>query len=144
MMQYQGGAVGYLWSCAVNAGAMHGQKIRVIGSKASLEWWDERPNQMTYEIQGQPVQVLERGMGYLHANAQHDDRISAGHVEGLFEAWANLYYRFGMAMEAMDRDDQEALAKLRYPDIQAGMEGVRWVENCVRSADNGGIWVDYQ
>ena len=31
----------------------------------------------------------------------------------------------------------------RYPGIEAGIEGVRWVENCVRSADLGGAWVDY-
>jgi len=143
IMEYDSGAVGYVWSCAVNAGSMHGQKIRVIGSKASLEWWDEQPNQMRYEIQGQPVQILERGMGYLHPAALHDDRIGGGHPEGLFEAWSNLYYRFGLAMEATDAGDAEALAKLRYPDIHAGIEGVRWVENCVRSADAGAGWVDY-
>lgn len=143
MMEYEGGAVGYVWSCAVNAGSMHGQKIRVIGSKASLEWWDEQPNQMRYEIQGQPVQILERGMGYLHSAALHDDRIGGGHPEGLFEAWSNLYYRFGMAMEATDAGDTATLSKLRYPDIHAGIEGVRWVENCVRSADAGASWVEY-
>jgi hypothetical protein len=31
-----------------------------------------------------------------------------------------------------------------YPDIHAGVEGVRWVEHCVRSADQGGIWVEYR
>ena len=35
------------------------------------------------------------------------------------------------------------VAGLRYPGIEAGIEGVRWVENCVRSADQGGVWVDY-
>ncbi len=144
LMEYDGGAMGYVWSCAVNAGSMHGQKIRVIGAKASLEWWDERPNQMSYEIQGQPAQILERGMGYLHAHALHDDRIGAGHPEGLFEAWSNLYYRFALAMDATDRGDTAQLATLRYPDIHAGIEGVRWVENCVRSADNGATWVDYK
>ncbi|GAA3330763.1 hypothetical protein GCM10020331_084620 [Ectobacillus funiculus] len=28
------------------------KKIRVIGSKASIEWWDEQPNQLRYEVQG--------------------------------------------------------------------------------------------
>jgi len=144
IMQYAGGAVGYVWSCAVNAGSMHGQKIRVIGSKASLEWWDEQPNQMRYEVQGQPVQILERGMGYLHPAALADDRIGGGHPEGLFEAWSNLYQRFALAMDATDRGDAAALAGLRYPDIDAGVEGVRWVEHCVRSADAGGVWVDYR
>jgi predicted dehydrogenase len=143
IMKYTSGAVGYVWSCAVNAGSMHGQKIRVIGSRASLEWWDERPNQLSYEVQGQPAQIFERGMGYLHARAIEDDRIGAGHPEGLFEAWSNLYHRFALAMDATDRGDAQALREIRYPDIHAGIEGVRWVENCVRSADSGEIWVKY-
>lgn len=143
LMQYENGAMGFVWSCAVNAGSMHGQKIRVIGSKASIEWWDERPNQLSFEIQGKPAQILERGMGYLYPEAVADDRIGAGHPEGLFEAWSNLYYRFALAMDASDRGDTELLKTLRYPDIHAGVEGVRWVENCVRSADNGGVWLDY-
>jgi hypothetical protein len=52
LMEYDTGAIGYVWSSAVNAGSMHGQKVRVIGSKASVEWWDEHPNQLRYEIQG--------------------------------------------------------------------------------------------
>jgi predicted dehydrogenase len=143
IMEYDTGAVGYVWSCAVNAGSMHGQKIRVIGSKASIEWWDERPNQMTFEVQGKALQVLERGMGYLHPAALADDRIGGGHPEGLFEAWSNLYVRFAQAMVASDRCDSVALANLHYPGIEAGIEGVRWVENCVRSADAGATWVEY-
>ena len=141
LMEYDNGAVGQVWSCAVNAGSMHGQKIRVIGSRASLEWWDERPNQLSFEVQGQPARLLERGMGYLHPAALADDRIGAGHPEGLFEAWSNLYYRFALAMDAADRGQP---APLRYPDIDAGVEGVRWVEHCVRSADAGAVWVDYR
>ncbi len=143
LMEYDTGAFGTVWSSAVNAGAMHSQKVRIVGSKASIEWWDERPNQLAFEVQGEPARVLERGMSYLHGVALGDDRIGAGHPEGLFEAWANLYQRFAIAMDASDRGDAGRLATLRYPDIAAGVEGVRWVENCVRSADLGGVWVDY-
>ncbi|MCA8881762.1 MAG: Gfo/Idh/MocA family oxidoreductase [Rhodobacteraceae bacterium] len=144
LMEYDTGAFGTLWTSAVNAGSMHGQKIRIVGEKASIEWWDEFPNQLRFEVQDQPVRILERNMGYLHAPAVAEDRIGAGHPEGLFEAWANLYDRFAMAMEATDQGDAERLASIRYPDIAAGVEGVRWVENCVRSADQGGVWVDYR
>lgn len=143
LMEYEGGAMGMVWSSAVNAGSMHGQKIRVIGSRASLEWWDERPNQLSFEVQGQPAQILERGMGYLHPNALLDDRIGAGHPEGLFEAWSNLYYRFALAMDAADRGDHQALSSISYPNIEAGFEGVRWVERCVESADKDAAWVTY-
>jgi len=142
IMEYNNGAVGTVWSSCVNAGSMHGQTIRVIGSKASIEWWDEHPNQLRYEIQGKPAQVLDRGMDYLYPEALVDDRIGGGHPEGLFEGWSNLYARFALAMDAADRG--ETLENMWYPDIKAGVEGVRWVENCVRSADNGAVWVEYQ
>ncbi|WNS78136.1 Gfo/Idh/MocA family oxidoreductase [Domibacillus sp. DTU_2020_1001157_1_SI_ALB_TIR_016] len=142
IMEYENGAVGTVWSSAVNAGSMHGQKIRVIGSKASIEWWDEQPNQLRFEVQGQPVQILERGMDYLYPQALADDRIGGGHPEGLFEAWSNLYTRFAKAMAALDSGEE--MNDVWYPGIEAGVEGVRWVENCVRSADNGSVWVDYQ
>ncbi len=46
LMEYDNGAFGTVWCSAVNAGSMHGQKVRIVGSKASIEWWDERPNQL--------------------------------------------------------------------------------------------------
>ena len=141
IMEYDNGAVGYVWSCCVNCGSMHGQKIRVIGEKASIEWWDEHPNQLTYEVQNEPVRVLERGMGYLAPSALEEDRIGAGHPEGLFEAWSNLYSRFAQAMDACDRGEN---VEFWYPNVHAGAEGVRWVENCVQSADQGAQWVDYK
>lgn len=144
LMEYETGAFGTVWTSAVNAGSMHGQKVRIVGEKASVEWWDERPNQLRFEVQDEPVRILERNMGYLKAPALAQDRIGAGHPEGLFEAWANLYDRFAVAMEASDQGDAARLASVRYPDIDAGVEGVRWVVNCVRSADQGGVWVDYR
>lgn len=85
---------------AVNSGAMHSQKVRIVGEKASIEWWDEHPNQLSYEVQGEPARILERGMPYLSPNALADDRIGGGHPEGLFEAWANLYRRYAQAIDA--------------------------------------------
>jgi predicted dehydrogenase len=144
LMEYDNGAIATIWSSAVNAGSMHGQKIRIVGSKASIEWWDERPNQLSYEIQGEPARILERGMDYLYPEARIDDRIGGGHPEGLFEAWANLYRRFGFAINNERGLAPAGIEDLVFPDVDAGLEGVRWVENCVRSADAGGTWLDYR
>ena len=143
LMEYDNGAVGSMWCSAVNSGSMHGQKVRIVGEKASLEWWDEQPNQLRYEIQGEPVRILERGMSYLDPLALQDDRIGGGHPEGLFEAWSNLYRRFAIAMDATDRRDAALLENFWYPDAKAGALGVHWVESCVRSADNGASWVAF-
>ncbi len=41
-------------------------------------------------------------------------------------------------------NDKDALTKLEFPGIQSGIDGVRFLENCVSSADNGSSWVEYK
>ena len=137
----QAGAQVYCWASSINSGARHYHKIRVVGSKASLEWDDERPNQMLYEVEGEPSRVLERGAGYLTDEARVEDRIGGGHAEGLFEAWSNLYARFAVAMADADKG---AYGDFWYPDVKAGAQGIKWIEKCVESANNGSAWVDYE
>lgn len=143
LMHYENGAVGRLWTSSVNAGCMDGQRIRIVGSKASLEWWENRPDEVKYEVQGQPSQILMRGMPYLDERCLADERLGALHAEGLSDAWSNIYLKFAIAIDAKNRGDEETLNNLVYPDINAGYEGVRWIEKCVQSADLGSIWVDY-
>lgn len=146
LLNFTNGAVGNLWVSAVNAGGIHEQRIRIVGSKASIEWWDEHPNQLAYEVQGKPKQLLDRGHGYLYHedSAVASDRIGCGHAEGLFESWANLYLRYAVAIDAKKRGDEETLNKTWFPDIHAGVEGVRFIENCVKSSDNESSWVKYK
>lgn len=140
LMNLENGAQATMWASAINCGSLHGQKIRVIGSRASIEWWDEQPNQLKYEVEGEPACVLERGASYLYPEALEEDRISAGHPEGLFDAWLNLYRRFAIAMDKSKRGEK---TDFWFPDIHAGVQGVKWVEKCVESADKGAIWIEY-
>jgi len=147
LMKYNNGAMGNLWASCVNAGSTHQQKIRVVGSKASLEWWDEHPNQLIFAEQGKPVQILDRGQGYLYQDdeAINCDRMGGGHAVGLFEAWANVYHRFAVAMCRVNKGEnaEEVRESMWFPNIHDGANGTKFVETCVRSADLGGAWVDY-
>jgi len=143
LIRYKCGAVGNLWASGVNCGSVHGFVVRVIGEKASLEWWDERPNQLKYEVEGEAPRVLERGAPYLYSSALDEDRIGGGHPEGLFESWANLYTRFATAMDAVNRGDEEFLKGYWYPSVLDGAQGVKFVNACVESADAGAVWVKY-
>ncbi len=138
MMRYENGAFGTLWASAVNIGSAHGQKIRIVGSKMSVEWWDEHPNQLLIGETDKPLQIWERGMGYLHEEADFS-RIGGGHGEGFFESWANLYTRFAQVISAKI---QAQPIDLWYPDIDGGISGIGFIEACVQSADNGSIWVE--
>ncbi len=143
MIKYKGGISGHLWASSVNVGSLSGLRIRVMGSKASLSWWAERPNQMTYEVAGEPIRILERGMSYLYDVAVDEDRIGAGHSVGLFESWSNIYRRFAKAMEAADKDDTETLKDLWYPNVHEGTIGVKFVEKCLESVKAESAWVNF-
>lgn len=143
LMHYEDGAVGRMWCSAVNAGDMTSQHVRVVGSKASLEWNDMHPDELRYQIEGQPEQILYRGTGYLVPEAQATERLGALQATGLMDSWANLYELFAAAMDAKNRGDEETLKNLVYPDLEHGIDGIRWINACAKSADLGSVWVDF-
>jgi predicted dehydrogenase len=138
MIRYEGDTFGTLWASAINIGSAHDQRIRVVGSKMSIEWCDEHPNQLIVGKIGEPLQIWERGMEYLHEEADFG-RIGGGHAEGFFESWANLYSRFGRVMDAKIRGKD---LDIWYPDIEAGIAGLEFIEACVESDKNGSSWVE--
>lgn len=144
LTHYDNGARGRLWVSSVNAGNMGSQRYRFVGSRASLEWSDSHPDQLLYDVQGEPNRILHHGMPYLEEESLAVDRMGALHTEGLGDSWSNIYLWIAEAIDASNRGDKVFLATHHYPGIKAGTEGVRWLENCVRSADAGSAWVDFQ
>jgi predicted dehydrogenase len=143
LMHYDNGARGRLWVSSVDAGNMGSQRYRFVGSKASVEWSDSHPDQLIYEVQGEPNRTLHHGMPYLEEESLAYDRMGALHTEGLGDSWANIYLWIAQAIDAKRRGDDAFLKGHHYPGIEAGTEGVRWLENCVRSADAGSAWVEF-
>ena len=144
LTHYDNGARGRLWVSSVNAGNMGSQRYRFVGSRASLEWSDSHPDQLLYDVQGEPNRILHHGMPYLEEESLAIDRMGALHTEGLGDGWSNIYLWIAEAIDASSRGDKAFLATHHYPGIKAGTEGVRWLENCVRSADAGSAWVDFE
>ena len=143
MIRYENGAVGRMWASSVNAGCMNGHRIRIVGSKASIEFSDNQPNELIYEVQGQPIQKMIRAMPYLYDECNADERLGALHAEGLIESWANIYLKFAIAIDAKDRGDEKTLKSLVYPDLDHGIDGIRWIQACVKSANAGAAWVPF-
>jgi predicted dehydrogenase len=144
LMHYDNGARGRLWVSSVDAGNMGSQRYRFVGSKASVAWSDSQPDQLVYQVQGEPERILHHGMPYLENESLAVDRMGALHSEGLGDSWANIYLWIAQAVDAKMRGDEDFLQSHHYPDIDAGLEGVRWLENCVRSADQGAAWVEFE
>ena len=77
LMRYENGAVGRMWASAVNAGCMDGHRIRIVGSKASVEFSDNQPNELLYQVQGEPIRKMIRSMPYLYDECNADERLGA-------------------------------------------------------------------
>jgi predicted dehydrogenase len=142
LMRYRGGAVGSLWASAVNIGSAHGFKVRVVGSKGSVQWWDEHPNQLEVAFVGQPAMIYERAHAYLDPSARFE-RVGGGHPAGYFDAWANLYGRFARAMAPPRAARGADAAQPWFPGVDDGLEGVRFMLRCAQSADAGSRWMDF-
>lgn len=142
LIRYRGNAVGSLWASAVNVGSAHGFKVRVVGSKGSVEWWDEHPNQLQVAFAGQPEMTYERGHGYLDPSARFE-RVGGGHPAGYFDSWANLYRRFALAMSS-EPGARQQLGDAWMPTVEDGLDGVRFMVRCAQSADAGSTWLPFQ
>ena len=134
MTEYEGGVPGTLLATRQAPGNRGGLRLRVFGSLGGLEWDMEHAEQLHLNVFGEPDQILSRGHGHgISKQTERFVRTGRGFPEGLIEAWANLYTEFAVAVAAR-RDQIELLdTYLRYPNIDEGIDGVRFIDACVRS-----------
>lgn len=141
LVKYTTGATGIYWCSQVAAGCKNGLKVRLFGSKGSLEWEQERPEELRLSLKGKPLQLLSRGRDAMYPGAKTFSRLPGGHPEGLYEAFANIYSAFCSDLSALRLGGGNAAPEADYPRIQDGVEGVRFVDKCLESAQNGSRWV---
>lgn len=143
LVEYENGARGIYWSSQIAVGNDNGFRIRIFGSKASIEWHQENPNYVKVGHVDRPAEWISRGRDDLSPLAQSFSRIPSGHPEGYFEAFANVYSSFITAL-AKTKTGQEPAARDRdYPGINEGIAGVKFIEKCLESSGQGAVWIDY-
>jgi predicted dehydrogenase len=140
MMRYEGGARGMLWCSQVASGCENGLRLRVYGTKAGIEWAQEDPNYLWVTPFGAPRYRLTRGGAGSGPEAARVSRVPPGHPEGYLEGFANIYAEAARAILA--RKTGAALDKaVTFPGLKEGLEGVAFVDACVRSSARNGAWV---
>ncbi len=139
LMRYTSGARGMLWCSQVASGQENGLRLRVYGSKAGLEWQQENPNHLWITPLGAPRYRLTRGGPGTGEAAARVTRIPSGHPEGYLEGFANIYAEAARAILAR-RDGAAVDAAVTFPGLQEGLEGVAFVDACVRSSRRNGAW----
>jgi len=140
MLKYNNGASGIYWASQVAIGNDNALKIRIYGTKGSIEWSQENPNYLNVAYIGQPKIIMSRGQGYLDTIAA--SRTPSGHPEGYYEAFANVYTSFASALLKKMSGEVLKGEDLDFPNAEAGVDGVKFINACVNSSKAGAIWVE--
>lgn len=140
MLRLSNGARGSFWVTQAAAGVENGLRIRVSGSKGSLEWHQEHPQVLQFKPLDAPAQVrTPNGPGTLPLSARAS-RIVAGHPEGFHEAFANLYTDASDAIAARRSGQTADPLSLHFPNATDGLQGIRFVAAAVTSSQQNGAW----
>ncbi|MEX1287525.1 MAG: Gfo/Idh/MocA family oxidoreductase [Acidimicrobiia bacterium] len=140
LLRLDGGARGSFWVTQAAAGVENDLRIRVSGTRGTLEWRQEDPTRLVVRPIDAPVQVLTpNGPGTLPAAARAT-RIVAGHPEAFLEAFANLYSDAAEAIVARRTGEPADPLALDFPTVDDGVAGVRFVAAALASSGAGGTW----
>lgn len=140
MLRFAGGAKGSLWASQVAIGNENQLRLRIYGEKGGLSWEQESPNTLRFSPLGEQPRLITRGGPGVGAAAQWATRIPAGHPEGYFEAFAQLYSDLAEQMTArLERRAPDARAML-VPGVEDGVHGVQFILAALDSARNGSAW----
>ena len=142
LLRFVGGAKGILHSSQISVGDENNLNIRVYGTKAALEWYQEYPNELVVKYPDQPRQIWRRGNGYLAPELGAFTRIPAGHPEGYLEAFGNIYLEAFKAIRA-EVSGKKIPKNLDYPTIDDGVEGMLFIDTVVKSSAKGARWVKF-
>lgn len=140
LMRFEGGARGMLWCSQVAPGNENALRLRVYGEKAGLDWAQEDPNHLWFTPLGEPKRLITRGGAGAGPAAGRVTRVPPGHPEGYLEGFATIYAEAARAIEAA-REGRAADPEVTFPGIAEGVQGVAFVEACVRSSRRNAAWV---
>jgi predicted dehydrogenase len=140
MLRFDNGARGSFWVTQAAAGVENCLRIRVSGSRASLEWNQEHPTVLGYRPISGPAEVrTPNGPGTLPLAARAT-RIVKGHPEGFHEAFANIYSDAAEAIAGRRSGIAPDPMAMCFPNEIDGARGVKFVEAAMASSAAGGAW----
>lgn len=141
LLRFENGARGNFWVTQAAAGVENCLRIRVSGTRGSLEWMQEIPQILIYKpLHGPAENRTPNGPGTLPL-AAHSSRIVAGHPEGFHEGFANIYSDAAEAIAARRSGRKPNPLALYFPNSLDGLVGVRFVNRVIESSNANSQWM---
>ena len=125
LIEFDNGAKGMFWTSCTARGGVYGLRIRIFGSKGSLEWVQNDPTYLKFNPSKGAVRILERGF-HDASFSKKFSRIKFGHPEGYLDAFSNIYREFADSLKSKKRTF--------YPNEDDGYETAKFIDACKKSS----------
>jgi predicted dehydrogenase len=127
-------ARGSFTASQVSAGRKNRLSIEIYGTKASVAWDGERPNELWIGNRNTPNQIIVKDPSLLKERARPFADLPGGHAEGYADTFKQVFERFFAAVEDPSREPE-------YPQFQDGLRQLLLVEAALASSERHG-WVE--
>jgi len=134
LLRLGGGVKGVLCASQIATAEENNLTVAAYGRSGGLKWAQENPNQLEFLQEGKPLTVIKPGYAFNLPEARAATKMPPGHPEGIFDAMGNIYRGVARAINGLPVDPGA------FPDIEAGVRGMRFVEAVLHSSRNGNTW----
>ena len=139
LLRFENGAKGILTFSQIATGEENNLGIRVYGTKGSLAWYQENPNELTVYWLDKPKQIYTPGGNGTYPESSDYVRIPAGHPEGYLEGFATIYRSFAKELNSF-KNGKPMSKQPDFPTIFDGVRGMQFIYAAVESNKNNAKW----
>lgn len=117
----------------MSAGCKNRFQIEIFGTKAGVQWNQEKPDELWIGQRNTPNQIIIKDPSLLHPKAATFADLPGGHSEGYDDTHKQVFRRFY-------RKIADPAAETDFPTFADGLRGMRLLEKVLESARSG-AWV---
>jgi predicted dehydrogenase len=137
LLRFASGARGSLWASQVAIGHLNSHRLRVYGENGSVQWFQERPEELMVVEAGAAPQFVRRGDPGTPTSSV---ALPGGHPEGFIEAFSQLYSDFAERVTARLEGRSPKAASLFAPDVVTGTRVMAFIEAVLKSGQANSAW----
>ena len=123
-----------IWVSSAATGGENGLKIRVYGNKGAVEWFQDEPNHLKFTELNKSTKIITRASNDVSDFSLKSSRLAAGHPEGFFEAFSNIYTEFADCILSNNKTNHT------FPNIEDGVKGIKFIFAAKKSSNNNSKW----
>lgn len=138
LIDYDNGAAGIFWTSFAMVGKSCCMKVRIYGDKGGMEWNAHDFMELRVDIAGQPTQIWSANYDYCDPQARKSCRLPKGMPEAFHSLFANFYR--GYCSHLLSRKEGKDERPFPYSDIDDGIQGLKFIEACLKSQEDGNVW----